>query len=63
MKVIESNYNANLVITGTPDENFDVVIKEYFERYNPAGYGTRIDRDYVVDGKRTVVVTRWNSCD
>ena len=49
-------------IEGTPLAAQEEVDR-LFQQFHPCGYNTRILSDIVQAGLRSVIVTRWTSCD
>jgi hypothetical protein len=50
------------IIRGYPEE-VQTAVDRIFQDYDPRGYNTTIRSDEIVNGIRTVVITRWSSCD
>lgn len=52
------------IFTEKSEINLNIAINDYLKRYNPAGYGTSVERKYINNnGLHCAVITRYNSCD
>jgi len=58
----DSFTNVGCILVGSHAE-VDSKVEKYFNQYHPAGYGTSIKSDRIIDGLRVVEITRYASCD
>jgi hypothetical protein len=58
----KSGSDINATISGVIVE-VDEAVKAYFDVFNPCGYQTHIEYEKIVDGIKTVYISRWNNCD